>query len=168
MMQLRQYLSKLENILHSLFDEHTWERIKQFLDWFERKVSIHFQKRSPSIVLSKWSVVYVELGMNIWSEIFKTRPCIVVSSSIFNKGNTLLIAPITWLYNDLNQKPKKTSSHQYLVINPDDINNLHKPSIINLGQMRCISKKRIWNKIGRLSEVHISRLNKKLKKFFWL
>jgi mRNA interferase MazF len=156
----------LKKTVLTVVDESTVWLLQQFLDWFQRKIEIQFTKKQPQLILSKSSIVYVELGMNIGSEIFKTRPCLIISPSIFNQGNTVLIAPLTWLYNDLNKKPKKTSTHQYLVINPDDTNNLHKPSIANLGQIRCISKKRIGSKIGRLEHEQMTRLNKKMQKFF--
>ena len=155
----------LETIINAIIKPENTHGINQFLDRFGRKLTLNYTKPSPKLTYSKWSIVFVELGINIGSEILKTRPCVIISPSIFNTGDTLLVCPITGLMNDTNTQPKKTHSHQYLVLYPDQENNLSKPSFLNLWQIRCVSKKRLWTKIGHLTTLHIQKLNKKLQKF---
>lgn len=41
-----------------------------------------------------WDIFDIELWINIWSELNKRRPCVVVSKSSFNKWNTVIVVPI--------------------------------------------------------------------------
>lgn len=166
MNSLDKYIQIIKHSVSLIYNDSLLARIQQLLKRYARKIDIQFAKRSPQLVYGKWTIVYVELGINIGSEIFKTRPCVVMSPSIYNSGDTILICPITSLYSDIYQNPKNTTSHQYVVLYPNIYNNLDKPSVLNIWQMRCISKKRLWNKIWHLDKLTFEKLNKKLSKYF--
>lgn len=151
-------IKKFTDLIWLLENELNKETLINFLKWFNKKIIINFQHKIPDYFYpSKWEIYYVEMWMNIGSEINKTRPCIVYSNQKYNKWNTLLIIPIKWFYWKIDKKFQ-------ILISPTEENNLWKTSLATLMSINEISKKRIKWKLWNLEKIHLNEINQKLYK----
>ncbi len=153
-------LKKFNNLVNKIIKQESFVSIvSDFLDWFYDKLDIHFNKFSPKIIPKKWDIYFVNLWQNIWSELNKVRPCIIWSVKQANFWNTVLIIPLK------SYKWKKINDFQIL-IKKSKLNWLEKDSIIDFSSIRQISKKRLLNKIWKLDEADLKKLNKWLSLIF--
>lgn len=84
------------------------------------------------------------------------RPVVIIQNDIGNKYSpTVIIAAIT-------SQIKKMNQPTHVIIRKDNINNLKYDSIILLEQIRTINKSYLFDKIGRLNEKDIQKLNSAL------
>jgi len=86
----------------------------------------------------------VNLDPTIGSEIRKTRPCVIVGDDAIGVLPLKLVAPITDLKERYHRVP------WMVVLTPDIVNNLAKPSALDLFQVRCLSEERLVCKIGEI------------------
>jgi mRNA interferase MazF len=90
------------------------------------------------LVMEQYSVCLVNLEPTIGHEIKKTRPCVIISPDEMNQNiSTIIIAPMT------------TKSHAYPTRIPLTFQG--KKGWIVLDQIRTIDKRRIINKLGKIS-----------------
>lgn len=87
----------------------------------------------------------VNLDPTIGAEIRKTRPCIIVSDDAVGVLPLKIIAPLT----DLKERYRKVP--WMVVIEPDAVNSLTKPSALDLFQVRCVAEERLVKRIGGVS-----------------
>lgn len=99
-------------------------------------VSSHNPKRGE--------IWYVNLDPTIGVEIKKIRPAVIVSSDALGILPIKIIAPLTG-WDD-----RYLGNIWHIKIIPDKINNLTKPSAVDVLQVRGVDKVRFINKIGRL------------------
>ena len=151
-------LNKIWNLIDSIKNDITLPIISDFLEWFYEKINLHFNKNNPNIEISKWDIFFVELGKNIWSELSKQRPCLVISKNIYNKTNTVIIIPLK------SYKWKIYSYTQVLIKHK----NLKSKSVVDCLSIRQIDKKRINNYIWKIKKQDLLRIEKKLAKIFWI
>jgi len=152
--ELKQLIDKIKK------QESLVPLLSDFLDWFVEKLNIEFFNKNNSIVPKKWDIFYVNLWKNIGSELNKIRPCIVVSKRKFNAWWTVLIAPL----RSYKWKDKK----YFIKIEPDDINNLWKVSLVDIFAIRQVDKKRLKQKIWKLSGENLYNVDTVLLKIFWI
>ncbi len=88
----------------------------------------------------------VNLSPTVGAEITKTRPCVIVSSNEIGILPLKVIAPIT------DYKPHYDSVPWMVELSPDGINNLSKKSVVDLFQLRSVSRARLIRKIGSVTE----------------
>ena len=134
--------------------------VSDFLDWFSKKLKIHFLNKQNKLIPKKWDIFYVNLWKNIWSELNKSRPCIVYSIKISNFWNTVLIIPLKsykWYINDFQ-----------LIIEATKYNNLQKKSIVDISSIRQVDKKRLLNKIWKIEKNYIKEIDNKILFIFWI
>ncbi len=139
-------LQKLSSIIHNSDSEYNRPSIIWFLTWFVQKISIHFDSTytDNNLAYIQWDIVLVDFGYNIWVEIHKKRPAVVLSDIQWNFGWTIVVAPIkTYRWNPLKRGD--------VIIYADNENTLSHDSLIVLSQMRSISKRRIGSKIWIIS-----------------
>jgi len=87
----------------------------------------------------------VNFDPTIGAEMCKERPALIISSDAVGILPLKLVAPITgW-----DERYKKNVWH--IEIDPDDANNLHKKSVVDVLQIRCIDMRRFIEKKGRVS-----------------
>jgi mRNA-degrading endonuclease toxin of MazEF toxin-antitoxin module len=151
-------VSKIENIKNDI----TIPLISWFLDWFIETIELHFIKKSPNLIFKKWDIYFVNLWKNIWSELNKTRPCIVYSIKKANFWDTIIIIPIKSL------KWKKIKNDFNIIITPSKENNLQKNSFCDISWLKQISKKRILNKIWNLEKLYLTEIDTKTSNIFWI
>lgn len=102
----------------------------------------------------------VNLDPTIGAEIRKTRPCVIVSDDVVGVLPLKIIAPLTDL------KTRYCTVPWMVVIKPDNVNNLTKPSALDLFQVRCVAEQRLVKKIGEVSPQICAAAQKALKVAF--
>ena len=102
----------------------------------------------------------VNLDPTIGAEIRKTRPCVIVSNDAVGVLPLKVIAPVTDL------KERYRAVPWMVVVEPDSENNLSKPSVVDLFQVRSVSEDRLIRKTGKISEQLQLAMNNALKVVF--
>ena len=104
----------------------------------------------------------VNLDPTTGAELRKTRPCVIVSNDAVGVLPLKVIAPLT------DFKERYRIIPWMVVIEPDAENNLTKPSVVDLFQVRCVSEERLVRKSGSLSSKLQASINNALKVVFAL
>ena len=138
---LRKTNTTYQDLSHSRFqnmhDENyiLTEDYYKYLTWFDYKTKLQFQtKVSVNPALVKHSVVWVELGRTIGSELEKLRPAILfrkVFSKKYPNDSSAIIIPLT----------SKKSAAKYKTNYPIQING--KTSYAKINDIQRVSVKRI-------------------------
>ena len=102
----------------------------------------------------------VNLSPTVGAEITKTRPCVIVSSNEIGILPLKVIAPIT------DYKPHYDSVPWMVELSPDGINNLSKKSVVDLFQLRSVSRARLIRKIGSVTEDEFLKIMEATKVVF--
>ena len=98
--------------------------------------------------IKRYEIYFADLNPTLGSEIKKIRPVVVISQDEMNKYlDTVVICPLTSVLH-----PLWRSRIQ--------IQCAGKEAEIAVDQIRTISKQRIRNKIGKLTEVEAAQLRK--------
>ena len=99
-------------------------------------------------------IYYADLSPVVGSEQGGYRPVLVLQN---NKGNkfstTIIVAPIS-------SRLTKNNLPTHVVIDTD---KLDKKSVVLLEQIRTIDKKRIYEKVGRIEESLMSKIDNAIK-----
>lgn len=108
-------------------------------------------------------VVNVNFGKGVGSEKNGFRPAVILSSDeiINNSSPNIIVAPITGVEHKMsNNKPKMMVSHVYL--SSKYYKELKKDSIIQLEDIRSISKKRVGKHVTCLSDESLAIIEARL------
>lgn len=154
-------LNKIWNLIDKIKNDINLPIISDFLEWFIEKLKLNFNKKDPNIKLNKWEIYFINLWKNIWWELNKIRPCIIISEKNFNWWNTIIISP-------LKSYKWKINKQFNIFIKHSNNNWLKLDSIIDLWSIRQISKKRLLNKIWSIEIKYIYKINSKLWKILWI
>ncbi|MBE7048197.1 MAG: type II toxin-antitoxin system PemK/MazF family toxin [Ruminococcaceae bacterium] len=107
------------------------------------------------MVVKRGDIFYADLSPVVGSEQGGVRPILVVQNDIGNKFSpTVIIAAITSQIN-------KAKLPTHIEIVADDY-GLSKDSVILLEQIRTIDKKRLRERLGRLDEELMAKVNEAL------
>ena len=152
-------INKITELIWKIRTDITIPLISEFLDWFYEVLNLHFFKKEPKLYFKKWDIYFVNLWKNIWSELNKTRPCVIYSVKKANFWNTVIIIPLKSF------KWKKLNTFQIFV---EKNNNtlLEKNSIIDVSWIKQVSKKRVLNKRWFLNKDIIEEIDFKILKIF--
>ncbi len=157
------YKNKLEKIwelIKLIKNDINLPVISDFLEWFYKKIKIHFEEYNrEKLTPKKWETYLVDLWQNIWSELNKIRPCIVYSNYYVNWWNNIIIIPIKTYKTKLNKNIQ-------VLIEKDNLNKLEVKSIASLFSIREISKKRIIRRIWILDKRILKIIDNKISKIF--
>ncbi len=102
----------------------------------------------------------VNLSPTVGAEITKTRPCVIVSSNEIGILPLKVIAPIT------DYKPHYDSVPWMVELSPDGLNSLSKSSVVDLFQLRSVSKIRLIKNTGKVGEDKFQRILEATKIIF--
>ena len=102
----------------------------------------------------------VNLDPTIGAEIRKTRPCVIIGDDAIGILPLKLVAPITDLKERYHLVP------WMVALTPDTVNNLVKPSALDLFQVRCLSEERLIRKIGEITPQNMTLALNALKTIF--
>ncbi|MBP5617743.1 MAG: type II toxin-antitoxin system PemK/MazF family toxin, partial [Clostridia bacterium] len=89
------------------------------------------------------------------------RPVLIVQNDVGNKYSPTVIAAAITSQRD------KTKLPTHIQVNADE-SGLTKDSIVLLEQVRTIDKKRLMEKMGRLNDTQMTRINQALSVSFGL
>ena len=107
------------------------------------------------MVVKRGDIFYADLSPVIGSEQGGTRPVLVVQNDVGNKFSpTVIVAAITSQIN-------KAKMPTHIEISANDF-GLAKDSVILLEQIRTIDKRRLKEKIGKLDDELLSRVDEAL------
>ncbi len=96
-----------------------------------------------------------EFDPSVGTEIKKTRPSLIISNDISNiKGTKVTVVPLT---GNVKRMPV------VVIIQPDKENNLDKPGLIRIPDICTFDKIRLKKKLGKLNQVYMDEVDKKLR-----
>ena len=102
-------------------------------------------------MVQRGEIYYVNLGSNLGSEQSGYRPVLIIQNDTGNKYSpTTIVATLT------SKKKKYLPTHVF--IKKYSCNGLDLNSTVELEQIRTIDKKRLENKVGRLSENDLNKV----------
>jgi len=156
---IQEKINHIKKISEKYSNDITISLVSDFLNWFIEKLNLNFNSKSPNLKYKKWEVYFVNLWQNIWSELNKTRPCIIYSKKSFNSKNSVIIIPLKsfkWKIIDKFQ----------IKIEKDEKNKLIKDSICDIFHIKNISTKRIWLKKWEINLEKIKQIDNKIIKMF--
>jgi len=142
-----------------------WEQFhKEVVDilfWFNTFLNYHFFHWENKNQIKKWDIYEINLWRNIWSELNKKRPCVVVSADWFNQWNNVVAIPL---------KSIKPYSKDWIIsiFIDKEWTFLDKESFVSIANIREISKKRIWRKIGKVSKKDMLKVEQAISIFLWI
>ena len=102
----------------------------------------------------------INLDPTLGSEMKKTRPCLILNNNTVGKLPLKVIAPITDLKEHYRMIP------WMVILEPTTENGLHRPSAIDLFQVRSLSEKRLVKKLGFVEEDILLSCRKSLNVVF--
>jgi len=104
------------------------------------------------VVVKRGDIFYADLSPVIGSEQGGVRPVLVIQNDVGNKFSpTVIVAAVTSQIN-------KAKLPTHVEISANDF-GLAKDSVILLEQVRTVDKRRLREKIGKLSEALMYRVN---------
>lgn len=113
------------------------------------------------MVVKRGDIFYADLSPVVGSEQGGVRPVLVVQNDVGNKFSpTVIIAAVTSQIN-------KAKLPTHIEIGADDY-GLAKDSVILMEQIRTIDKKRLRERIGRLDDELMEKVNSALSVSFGL
>jgi len=113
------------------------------------------------VIVKRGDIFYADLSPVIGSEQGGVRPVLIVQNDVGNKYSpTVIAAAITSQIN-------KAKMPTHIEISAQDY-GLNKDSVILLEQIRTIDKRRLREKIGRLDETLMERVDDALSVSFGL
>ena len=113
------------------------------------------------MIVKRGDIFYADLSPVVGSEQGGTRPVLVVQNDVGNKYSpTVIAAAIT-------SKINKAKLPTHIEVDAERY-GLSRDSVILLEQVRTIDKKRLREKIGRLDEVQMIKVNDALSISFGL
>ena len=158
MKKLKEFEQLIKNYLQN---EIYLPIISDFLEWFWEKIKIHFNKNTPNLKFQKWDIYFVNLWKNIWSELNKTRPCIIYSKKSFNNKNWVIIIPLkSFKWKIIEKFQVKIEKNKW--------NWLEKDSIVDIFQIKNISTKRLNKYIWKLDKKYFNEIDNKISNMLWL
>jgi mRNA interferase MazF len=105
-----------------------------------------------TMIVKRGDIFYADLSPVVGSEQGGIRPVIIIQNDIGNKYSpTIIIAAITSQIN-------KAKLPTHVEISSEEY-GLNKDSVVLLEQIRTIDKKRLKEKIGRMSDRDVDKVN---------
>lgn len=115
-----------------------------------------FEPHQEKVNVMRGDLFYADLSPVIGSEQGGIRPVVIIQNDIGNKFSpTTIIAAITSVRN-------KSSMPTHVNVGKD-IGGLPKDSVILLEQIRTIDKKRLREKIGKMTDMKMKEIDKALR-----
>ena len=113
------------------------------------------------MMIKRGDIYYADLSPVVGSEQGGIRPVLIVQNDVGNRFSPTVIAAAITSQKDKNKLPT------HIQVNAND-SGLSKDSIVLLEQVRTIDKQRLKEKMGRLDDASMSRINQALSVSFGL
>jgi len=104
------------------------------------------------MVIKQGDIYWVDLGQPFGSEPAHRHPYLVIQNNLFNSSRISTVVACT-----LTSNVKRAESPGNILLDKDEA-NLPKPSVVNITQIYTIDKRRMVEKIGRLSAKRIEQV----------
>lgn len=149
-----------------------WNKIDNIRNaghWLSRKIELIELKDSNKINsisqnILRGGVFNVELGTgNIGGEKNKKRPCLIISNNFLNKGDTVVVIPLSTKYKSVlinNIQCPKYRNHYLL--KKDMYTFLRDTSCVKCEDIRTIDKIRVSDHLGNIDINDILEIKKRL------
>lgn len=111
--------------------------------------------------VKRGEIYYADLSPVVGSEQGGVRPVLIVQNDVGNRFSPTVIAAAITSQRD------KTRLPTHIQVNADEC-GLSKDSIVLLEQVRTIDKKRLKEKMGKLDEMDMGKINQALSVSFGL
>lgn len=155
-----------EFLNHTGVGTTTIQTMERRFDSVERSKNIMRQS------LKRGDIISIDFGVNVGCEKSGLRPAIVVSDSDLNdKLENIVVAPLSSIVNKMKNlqegemvQPKKSQ----FIMAKGYYKQLNSTSVVQLEDIRSVSKKRINNFIGRLSPQSMEEMQECLRSMFGL
>ncbi|MGO1042135.1 type II toxin-antitoxin system PemK/MazF family toxin [Clostridioides difficile] len=130
------------------------DKVTRHLEWFKTKIYLDSNAvRASGRVVKRGEVYKCNLGQGIGSEECKERPCVIIQNNAGLRSSNTIVAPITHSNSSL---PIVVSiENKY-----DSNDNLILDGNVLLGDIRCISKARLGDKITTLDALEMKEIDK--------
>lgn len=104
--------------------------------------------------LVRGDIVSIDFGVNVGKEKSGIRPAVVLSDIVTNeRSENIIVAPTTAYINKINKgQTKARMLRSQFILSRKYYKQLNRTSIVQLEDIRSVSKKRINNFLGTLSE----------------
>ncbi len=113
------------------------------------------------MTVRRGDIYYADLSPVVGSEQGGIRPVLIVQNDVGNRYSPTVIAAAITSQKDKNKLPT------HIQVNATD-SGLTRDSIVLLEQVRTIDKQRLKEKMGRLDDASMSRINQALSVSFGL
>lgn len=120
--------------------------LQNHVRWFVTQLKLNatpLQKQS----LKKREIYVVNYGMNTGSEMNGDRPSIIYKSDNYTLGEDVIVIPMTSALRE------KLTDKFDVLIQKDEDNTLYQNSYARLRQCRAVSVKKLWKKVGALTNL---------------
>jgi mRNA interferase MazF len=130
------------------------EKLTTALRWIEE------QESPQSFVVVQGAIFICQFGDNVGNEINKTRPCLVVSGNQMNtKDGNVMVAPLTTNIGDFQRAVGYIFYQKKYPF-------LKESSIVKANQVRSVSRIRLTEFLGRISDEDLAKVMVRVKKVF--
>lgn len=108
-----------------------------------------------NIIPKRGEIWLADFDPSVGTEIQKTRPALIISNDIANeKSSKVCVVPF---------KSNVKKLGMAVIVEPDNINNLQKQSLIRVPEINTFDKRRLKSKIGQVSLEILEQVEEKLK-----
>lgn len=144
--------------------------IAEAAKWLKRQVELieakevlinNKQTRQTPYILQvmRGGIFDCELGIgNIGGEKNKTRPVLVLSKNDLNKGNTVVVVPLSTKYH-IGHNGRPAYKNHYL-LKKQRYNFLDRDSVVKFEDIRCVDVVRLRKLRGNIDEADMRRMKK--------
>jgi mRNA interferase MazF len=150
-----------------------WNKNKNIRDaghWLARKIELielknKHKKQNKKINIKRGGIFNIELGKdNIGGEKNKIRPCLVITRNILNKGDTVVIIPLTTKFDFTYKHNKKIPKYKnHFILFAHNYPFLDNDSCVKCEDIRVIDKIRIKEHLGNVNRYHLDMLENRIK-----
>lgn len=121
-----------------------------------------------NLKLEKGDIIIVDFGQGIGDEKRGKRPAVIISNNVMNNtSNNILVAPLTDYEHKMDESHKVNLLPWQTYLSAKHY-KLKKSSVVQLEDIRSISKKRVESRIvDRLSESSLKDIERKLSQLFY-
>lgn len=127
-------------------------------------ISLKYNVPKYKKIFKRGDVVFTDFGITKGSVMGGKRIAVVVSNDSANeRGNTVLLVPLTKVENKLKKEGFVRLRRGQSVLRMKNYNFLTHDSIVQTIDVRPFSKKEIFRKVGRINEDDMKNINEALR-----
>lgn len=145
------------------------ENIRNAGYWLARKIELielkdQNKKDSVTLTVFRGGVFNIELGIgNIGAEKNKKRPCLVISSNILNRGETVSVIPLTTKFKSYFVKDIQYPQYKnHYILKKSNYPFLSETSCAKCEDIRCVDKVRILDHLGNIGVSDMLEIKKRI------